>query len=465
MSKLPADRATTLKDAYLACDTGPLKGKDLERYYVDLSDVRSKEAMENVKTQVDFLPAGEFGTLLFTGHRGCGKSTELRKLQKSWEQDYFVIYREVDVEIDIQDAAYTDLYLLIIKEVADAMARLRLRFDADLMDQFQVWFMQITEETEETIERSTSIGAEAAAGFEIPLISKLMTKLLAQIKGATKFKKTVRDSLERDVGKLKQDLNNLLRDGNQKLTDKFKAEDRHQKGFLIILDNLDRVPPVVGDRLFFDNGTHLQNLACTVIYTVPISAVYSAKNLTNTFQSPNIMPMVNIYRLGEGAVGQAAGPEDGAGQPWALPYDRERVKRLAGLVVWRMDVRSVFQSPDLVLELARASGGHVRQLMQMTQTVCLTAASRGHAQVNGEDVLYAIKQEQFNFERVIPHAHYPILAEVCLQRRMEQNVDGQIMFFNTSVLEYNGQTRWHYVNPLVKRIAPFQEAVQALYES
>jgi hypothetical protein len=75
---LPADRASTLKAAFQTCDLGSLKGEASEKYYVDLSAVRSGEAINSVSTKLSFLDAGEFETVLFTGHRGCGKSTELR---------------------------------------------------------------------------------------------------------------------------------------------------------------------------------------------------------------------------------------------------------------------------------------------------------------------------------------------------------------------------------------------------
>lgn len=67
--------------------------------------------------------------MLFTGHRGCGKSTELRRLQKEWQATYRVIYLELDTELDINDAYYTDLYLVIIKEVTDDLATLGLTFE------------------------------------------------------------------------------------------------------------------------------------------------------------------------------------------------------------------------------------------------------------------------------------------------------------------------------------------------
>jgi hypothetical protein len=111
------------------------------------------------------------------------------------------------------------------------------------------------------------------------------------------------------------------------------------------------------------------------------------------------------------------------------------------------------------LELAKASGGHVRQLMQMMRSTCQTAATRRHEKILAEDVVYAINQQQFGFERFIPEDHYPLLAKVCLSKNVTKDEVGQDMLFNTSVLEYNGTDRWNYPNPMVKRSALFQQAL------
>lgn len=189
MVELSDGRAKTLRDAFRLCDAGPLEDEALERYYVELSAVRSEEAMGSVDTRLSFFAPGSFGSVLFTGHRGCGKSTELRRLQKNWEQDYRVIYLETDVEIDINDASYTDLYLVIIKQVTDDLAKLRLRFDQSLLTGFENWFKEVTEENEASVEKSVSLSTMAEAGVEIPFLSKLLAKLLAQIKGSEMQKK------------------------------------------------------------------------------------------------------------------------------------------------------------------------------------------------------------------------------------------------------------------------------------
>lgn len=423
----------------------------LQRYYVDLSRVRSSEAIESVSTRLDFLEPEQFDTILFTGHRGCGKSTELQRLQRRWETDYRVIYLEADEELDINDADYTDLYLVIIQQITADLTRLRLKFDSRLLERFESWFLEITQETTESVEKSVSLEASAEAGLEIPFLAKLLSKLLAQIKGSNTQKQMIRQTLQRDIGRLKADTNLLLRDAFEKLTDRYRQENRYQKGFLVIFDNLDRVPPTVGDRLYFNYAAQLQELHCTLIYTVPISVVYSDKNLNNAFRRPNIVPMVNVYNFE---------PDRSD-----LHFNATAVTQFAELLQHRIDTTAVFADDELVRTLVKASGGHVRQLMQMTATVCLTAATRSHAKVEMADVAYAIKQEQFNFERVIPAHHYPILVQVCTSKRIDQNPDGQRMLFNTSVLEYDGDRRWNYINPVVRQTDAFQQALRSAAQS
>jgi ABC-type glutathione transport system ATPase component len=133
-------RATTLKQAFRVCNLGALTGADLDRYYVDLSAVRSREAIDSVSAQIDFLEPGEPASILFTGHRGCGKSTELKRIQRRWELEYEVIYIKATDELDINDTDYKDIYLVIIKYVTEAVQSWGLKLDPTLVKEFENWF-------------------------------------------------------------------------------------------------------------------------------------------------------------------------------------------------------------------------------------------------------------------------------------------------------------------------------------
>ncbi|MEG4941464.1 P-loop NTPase fold protein [Microcoleus sp. F4-D5] len=447
MTTHPINRATTLKTAFRVCNVEPLEGDDLDRYYVDLSKVRKTEAIAGVSNILDFQEPEQFTTILFTGHRGCGKSTELKRIQKHWEKDYRVIYLEVDEQTDINDVSYTDFYLIAIKQVEFEMRGLGLKLDTRLMDNFEAWFKEVTQETEQTVESSVSIQGEATLGPEAPFLAKLLVKLLAQIKGSDKQKKTIRQTLEKDISRLKADINLLLNDAVKKLRKKF----HNYKGFLIIFDNLDRVPPKVANHLFFDYAAQLQELNSTIIYTVPLSVLYSSQNAIKNFDCPHIVPMVNIYEFNRDSCD--------------LNYNEVSLNAMASLVERRVEVDKIFESREQLLELAKASGGHVRQLMQMMRTACITASGRSHAKIMAEDVTYAVKQEQFNFERFIPQDHYPVLAQVCLTKNINKDEISELILFNLSVLEYNGKNRWNYPNPVVKQNEEFQKALRDARQS
>jgi histone H3/H4 len=154
------------------------------------------------------------------------------------------------------------------------------------------------------------------------------------------------------------------------------------------------------------------------------------------------MPMINIYKFERD-------------RP-ALLYNESGLNAVASVVERRVNIEAVFESRELLLELAKASGGHVRQLMQMMRIACQTASTRKHKKIQAEDITYSINQEKFNFERIIPEEHYPILANVYRNKDIDKNEIGQLMLFNTSVLEYNGDNRWNYPNPMVIQSELFQ---------
>jgi len=101
-----------------------------------------------------------FEIILFTGHRGCGKSTELHRMEKQWQAQYLTIFLDVEEETDINDLIYIDIYLMIIRQVEVALRELKISFDSELLKRFEDWFKQITKETEASVNYSLDTEAE-----------------------------------------------------------------------------------------------------------------------------------------------------------------------------------------------------------------------------------------------------------------------------------------------------------------
>jgi energy-coupling factor transporter ATP-binding protein EcfA2 len=296
MSSLPTEPATNLRTAYRVCDVQPLEGDDLERYYVQLGEARKTEAMMNLSVALDLQEPGQYRTVLFTGHRGCGKSTELRLLEQNWQKQYYVIYLETDEVTDVNDVEYTDIYLLVAQYIEYGLRRIGIQLDPGIVQDFANWFADVTQETEASVESSIAVEGEVTLGgetpFAIPFLAKLLAKVTSTIKGGSKDKTTTRRTLEKDFSRLKSSVNLLLDDGLKKL----RKQRPDCKGMLLIFDNLDRCPPHVANRLFFDYAAQLQELHCTIVYTVPLSTLYSGRDISTNFSRPAIVPMVNIYQ-------------------------------------------------------------------------------------------------------------------------------------------------------------------------
>lgn len=77
-----------IRHFYRATDPGkPLFAQDPEdqKLYIDFSEVRGGKIIEELKDNISFFSPDSPTCSLFTGHIGCGKSTELLRLKLELE--------------------------------------------------------------------------------------------------------------------------------------------------------------------------------------------------------------------------------------------------------------------------------------------------------------------------------------------------------------------------------------------
>lgn len=83
-------------------------------YYIDFSEVWGGQIIEELRTAIAWAEATDYKCELFTGHIGCGKSTELLCLKDKLEADGFhVVYFVSDEDLDMGDAEITEILLAI----------------------------------------------------------------------------------------------------------------------------------------------------------------------------------------------------------------------------------------------------------------------------------------------------------------------------------------------------------------
>jgi transcriptional regulator with AAA-type ATPase domain len=163
--------------------------------------------------------------------------------------------------------------------------------------------------------------------------------------------------------------------------------------------------------------------------------------------------MINIYQLDR--------------EKYPLEHNSEALEAVAAILEKRVNWERIFSSRQELVDLVIASGGHIRQLMQLMQRACLTASGRGHGKIEAEDTDYAIKQLQFSFERSLTKKYFTELAYISQNKEFSDEDDNLKveMLYSTAVLEYNGTDRWNYPNPLLMKSHAFQKAMKSLLAS
>jgi len=137
----------------------PLEMSELNAYYV----ARPHAPLEPMKAylRVNRQPI----KVLFSGHRGSGKSTELTRLAKDLENEFFIVRFSARV-LNLADLNYVDIILTcaaaLFREATDKARKVRI--PAALWKDVLDWLTQeITTETTITVPRSGSASAKINA--------------------------------------------------------------------------------------------------------------------------------------------------------------------------------------------------------------------------------------------------------------------------------------------------------------
>jgi len=380
--------------------------------------------------------------LLFTGHRGGGKTTELLRLQDMLSHPpldvgrFFVVYFDAEREdIDVNDVDYPDLLLAIIRQVGKA---LREREGEELRPPHLVRFFD---------DMKHLLGSEVV--FEKLDLDVKIAKFTAAIKSSPSARLDIRKALEPNVSTLIQATNELLDEAVTLLKSK------GYRDLVLIVDSLDRI--VLRDipnsqfntheQLFINRGTQLAEIRCHVVYTVPISMIFSPKAtaLTTIFsKAPFTLPMVKVLS------------RERQDNPAGLKAMGDIIRaRLSAAEVVEADA---FDSPETLAELCRISGGHTRNLLILLRSACdyLDALP-----ITQGVLKEAIQGMRTDFERALNRSSFfNTLRFIDRTQHLPGTEDEQILLYNLSILEYINGESCYVVNPLVRTMSKFQEASQ-----
>jgi len=408
-------------------------------YYIDFSSVRGGKIIEALQRTITRISPNTPTCQLFTGHLGCGKSTELLRLKAELEAEQFhVIYFESTRVLEMADIDVTDILLAIAGQVSENLEAMKMSLKP-------AYFTKLFHEVTDFLQTPINVGVEAELSVGI-------AKITAKTKESPQLRRRLRDYLEPRT-------ENILQSINQELLDRANTElkAKGKKGLVVIVDNLDRVAirPLPSGRslpeyLFIDRGEQLRKLNCHIVYTIPLALTFSNDSAELQQRlgggvAPKVLPMIPV-RSRSGEIFTAG-----------LDLLRQMVLARAFPEISPGDrlnlVTEVFDNLETLDRLCLISGGHVRDLLGLLFD-CLREQD---PPFNRECVDLVIQRQRDYRSNAIDPQEWDLILQVVQDQRVRGDIEYYTLLRSLFVLEYRDREGvWFGINPVLAETDKFK---------
>ncbi|NEQ99143.1 MAG: AAA family ATPase [Cyanothece sp. SIO2G6] len=422
-------------------------------FYIDFSEVRGEPIIEEIKDRITFFEPDNPTCTLFTGHIGCGKSTELLRLGLELEAEGFhVIYFKSSDDLEMADVDIGDVLLAMARRISQSLEALDLS-DAKGLRGFLQGAARVLK-TEITVEGSAEfmgVGVSGNTEGEVSLSAGIGT-ITAQVKNDA----TLRDRLNQFLGPQK---NQLVEAINEELLKPAIARLKQlgKKGLVVIVDNLDQIDSQVKAKgrsqqeyLFIDQHECLQKLHCHKVYTIPLALKFSSEYALLTaryMDDPKVLPMVPVM-LQDGTVCEE-------GITLLRQMVLARALPQASGTERLQQISAIFDAPESLDRLCLVSGGHVRDLLRLLNGWVRKGRSFPLKREKLEDVIRARCNEmtlQLSLDE------WELLRQVRHTKKVGGDEDYQTLIRSRLVFEYRDRgLSWFDVNPVLLEAPELQD--------
>jgi hypothetical protein len=427
-----------------------------KKYYIDFSTVRGGQVVEDLKDNISLFSDGQPTCQLFTGHIGCGKSTEILQLKQQLEREGFhVVYFESSQDMEMGDVDLSDILLAIARRVVESLEAIKVKteakgFRAMLNGAVKILNTEIELSAEADVPGIGKVEASTSGEFSLSLG---IGKISAKTKDSPDMRSKLRGYMEPKTNGLLDLINNEIL--IPAIADLKKLG---KEGVVVIVDNLDRVddsPKPWGrpqtEYLFVDRAEQLRKLQCHVVYTMPLALRFSRDygTLTARFMTdPIVLPMVPVVR------------RDGSNHEEGLALLRQMI--LARVLpdsteIERLNaVNEIFENMQTLDRLCFASGGHVRNIMRLLNDAL--RKQRG-LPVTMEVLEDTIRKRRNELVLSIDDNEWRLLRQVNSTKKVVGDTGYQTLIRSMYVYEYQDEDgSWFEVNPVLATAQEFNES-------
>ncbi|MCI0514132.1 hypothetical protein L0128_13025 [candidate division KSB1 bacterium] len=435
----------------------PLSEDELKKfYYPQLAEGVMKPFLAKLELEPNEHIADKY---LFTGHHGCGKSTELTNLAEQLKKNFTVLKFSALEIMDPRFADFKDLVLLIAIKLVEKLLDLNQAFDF-----------------EDTINALVNLWSEKAERGDKNQIQTSFSKLCKMMISQNSFRTTVRTKIEANlfhileaISTMSDKITALSKNTPAAGTDQKKNENsapvvskpnptgadpgpknnavKPKPVFLIIddLDKLDQDPDSKQTIAFFKNNVKILTLPrCRIIYTMPFSLYYEDDFIffRDAFEDCVVIPTVKIYNKEN-------------------KEDPKQIEVFEKLIAKRMNIHRWFEE-EILTDIIIRTGGLVSELMFLIRECCfqLTLKPKKVRKKIDADALKAVA-DRFKVERsrLLSKEERSILKKIYATKSI-QGVPPNIrplLLREGLVLEQHELNPWFDIHPLLRKALDLDE--------
>lgn len=390
-----------------------------EDLYVPLQGLRSPKQFLRIKKELGIhqdklahIP-NDFLKILFSGHRGCGKTVELLRFQKEIHtpDQYFAVFVSLMDEIEINRFQPEDLYFILINKLLCELRAQDVPFDEDEFEEIATEWIKSAEVKEEISKKNgIDAAAQTKGGFNFWSFFSAEGSLKALYGYENKTTETIRSSIRRNPDRLITRLNEALRGVRLALRDHNKGEE-----LIFIVDDFEKTRPEVYDAVFLKDTKFVLDMAAHLICCVPIQTFYQVQNqaAADLFKT-SYLPMIRL--------------------------EKDINNEFAKIITQRVEP-SLFD--DGILEqIIQLSGGSPRQLLRIVNQCLLDTDNRV------DQAIFDETKKRLEVERIRPltESHRKLLND---KRFDDVSSDLLELLFALNVMEYNGDAIERKINPIL----------------
>ncbi len=435
-------KATTLRDIYEAFSLKPLQVDEIPGYFVNTSEARGDERPTECVEMLLRENIHSHQHILFAGYKGCGKSTELNRLQANLQDDFYILNFSVQDELDPVSLHYIELFIVTMERLFGFVKEKGLTISKEYLESIQKWLAseEITEIRDKYVATDLEVGAKASVG--IPALFDFFSRLKASAKASKSLKVVLTRNIEPKLSELTFHCNSLIQEIQSQLIQTEKI------GLLIIIEDLDKIPLERSKDLFYNYSHQLTQLNIHIIFTFPIALVYNMlyTTIARYFSGGSYeLPMIPINKK--------EGGKD------------ERGREIMRQIVFRRMEKRLWEKPELLEKMIGNSGGCLRDLFLLIKEAAVNARIFEREKITEEDYRRAYLRLKKEYDNTIADRidngvvkipvkdYYDALVKLVKSEDKKPENTEIVMDLrqNLTILGYNGEG-WCDVHPIVRDI-------------